>query len=158
MPDPASSAADDPAADAAADAAALPEALARRVAGVLDIALHRFLDISLLDPDDPSAGLVFAVEDAAANNVGVLHGGVVSALLDVSCYLALLPQLGEEENAVTHDMTVSLIRSVPRGARVEVVGSVVRRGRSLAFCRAEATVDGKVVAAGQVTKTLLRNG
>jgi acyl-coenzyme A thioesterase PaaI-like protein len=33
---------------------------------------------------------------------------------------------------------------------------VVRRGRSIAFLRAEATVDGTVVAAGQVTKTLVR--
>ncbi len=57
---------------------------------------------------------------------------------------------------MTHDVTASLMRTVPRGAQVQVRGLVVRRGRSVAFLRAEATVDGAVVAAGQVTKTLIR--
>ena len=136
--------------------AADPDLLAARVAGVLDIPLHRFLDVQLRDPEQPAAGLVVEVGEAARNNADVLHGGIVSALLDVACYLALLPELADDENAVTHDVTASLVRAVPRGARLEVVGTVVRRGRSLVFLRTEAMVDGKVVAYGQVTKSLLR--
>ena len=135
---------------------ASPELLAARVAGVLDIALHRFLGVALLDPDEPAAGIVFPAGDAALNNVGVLHGGVVTALLDVACYLALLPDLATGENAVTHDVSASLMRPVPRDSQVQVVATVVRRGRSIAFLRAEARVDGAVVAAGQVTKTIVR--
>jgi uncharacterized protein (TIGR00369 family) len=131
-------------------------AVRARVQGVLDIALHRFLRVTLLDPAEPARGIAFPVEEAALNNAGVLHGGIVTALLDVACYLTLLPDLGAEENAVTHDVTASLMRAVPRGARVQVRGSVVRRGRSIVFLRAEATVAGAVVAAGQVTKTLVR--
>jgi uncharacterized protein (TIGR00369 family) len=127
-----------------------------RVEGVLDIALHRFLGVALIDPAEPARGISFPVEDAALNNAGVLHGGIVTALLDVACYLALLPDLGPDENAVTHDVTASLMRPVPRGSQVQVRGSVVRRGRSIVFLRSEATVDGAVVAAGQVTKTLIR--
>lgn len=127
-----------------------------RVQGVLDIALHRFLGVALLDPADPARGITFPVGDAALNNAGVLHGGIVTALLDVACYLALLPDLMREENAVTHDVTASLMRAVPRGAQVQVRGSVVRRGRSIVFMRAEATVDAAMVAAGQVTKTVIR--
>lgn len=130
--------------------------MATRVAGVRDIALHRFLGVALLDPERPEAGIVFPVDEPVLNNVGVLHGGVVTALLDVASYLALLPDLAEDEHAVTHDVTASLVRAVPRGARVEVSGMVVRRGRSIAFLRAEARVDGEVVAAAQVTKSLLR--
>ena len=128
-----------------------------RVAGVLDIALHRFLGVELLDPARPEAGIAFSVDKASLNNTGVLHGGIVTALLDVACYLALLPDLAAAENAVTHDVSASLMRPVPRGARVHVTGSVVRRGRSIVFLRAEATVDGAVVAAGQVTKTMVRS-
>ncbi len=130
-------------------------AVRARVEGVLDIALHRFLGVALLDPSEPAQGISFPVEEVALNNAAVLHGGIVTALLDVACYLALLPELRGDENAVTHDVTASLIRAVPRGAQVQVRGSVVRRGRSIAFLRAEATVDGMVVAAGQVTKTLI---
>ncbi len=122
---------------------------------VLDIALHRFLGVRLVDPDDPSSGICFPVADGALNNVGVLHGGVVTALLDVASYLALLPALGEGEHAVTHDLSASLVRSVPAGAQVRVRGQVVKKGRSVAFLRAEATVDGEVVATAQVTKTVL---
>ena len=126
-----------------------------RVAAVLDIALHRFLGIELADPQRPAAGITLDVGEAALNNAGVLHGGIVTALLDVACYLALLEQLGPDENAVTHDLSVSLMRPVSRGSQVLLAGQVVRRGRSIAFLRAEATVDGAVVASGQVTKTLV---
>ena len=127
----------------------------RRVQGVLDIPLHRFLSVSLLDEDDPSAGIAFPVDTAAQNQVGLLHGGVVTTLLDVASYLALLPDLGDGEHAVTHDMSVQLLRPVPGGSRVEVRGTVLRRGRAVAFLRAEAVADGQVVAAAQVTKTLV---
>jgi uncharacterized protein (TIGR00369 family) len=134
-----------------------PPPLPPRVAGVLNIPLHRFLGITLRDPAHPAAGIVLDVEEPALNNAGVLHGGIVTALLDVACYLALLPELAPEENAVTHDVTASLMRAVPRGARLHLSASVIRRGRSIVFLRAEATVDGAVVAAGQVTKTLVRH-
>ena len=132
-----------------------PVLFAERVATILSIALHRFLDVALLDPAEPNVGIAFPVEDAAVNNLGLLHGGVVTALLDVACYLALLPGLGADEHAVTHDLAVSLIRAVPRGARVEVRGHVVRRGSRIVFLRAEATVEGTVVAVAQVTKSVV---
>ena len=135
----------------------MPSPLPPRIAAVLDIPLHRFLGVELLDPQMPAAGIAFSVGDAAVNNAEVLHGGIVTALLDVACYLALVPDLGPGENAVTHDVSASLMRSVPRDARVQVVGEVVRRGRSIVFLRAQATVDGTVVAAGQVTKTMVRS-
>ena len=78
--------------------------------------------------------------------------------MDVATFLALLPSLPDEEHAVTHDLTVSLIRPVTAGERVDLTGTVLRRGRSVAFMRAEATVDGEVVAAAQVTKSVVRAG
>ena len=129
---------------------------ATRVQAVLDIPLNRFLGMELRDPADPAAGVWFPVGRSAQNQAAVLHGGVVTTLLDTACYLALLPQLSDGEHAVTHDLTVSLIRPVAADARVDVVGSVLRRGRAVAFLRAEATVDGEVVAAAQVTKSVVR--
>ena len=134
----------------------MPDVDPARVQAVLDIPLHRFLGVELRDPDQPSAGIAFPVDTAAQNQVGVLHGGVVAALLDVASYLALARDLAEDEHAVTHDLSVQLLRPVSGGSRVEVAGTVLRRGRAVAFLRAEATVDGRVVAAAQVTKTLVR--
>ena len=130
-------------------------AQATRVRAILDIALHRFLGVQLLDPAHPSAGISFAVGEAAQNQAALLHGGVVTALLDVASYLALLPHLDDAEHAVTHDMSVSLLRPVGPDEIVAVVGEVLRRGRAVAFLRAEATVLGRTVAAAQVTKSIV---
>lgn len=129
---------------------------AARVQAVLDIPLHRFLGMQLRDPADPSSGIWFPVDEPAQNQAEVLHGGVVYTLLDVASFLALLPHLGEDEHAVTHDLSVSLLRPVAAGARVDVTGTVLRRGRAVAFMRAEATVEGVVVAAAQVTKSVVQ--
>ncbi len=133
----------------------MPADQAARAQAVLDIPVNRFFGMRLRDPADPAAGLWFAVGPAAQNQAAVLHGGVVTTLLDTACYLALLPYLGEHEHAVTHDLTVSLLRPVGADRRVDVVGSVLRRGRTVAFLRAEAVADGEVVAAAQVTKSVV---
>ena len=131
---------------------------AARVRGVLDIPLNRFLGMELRDPADPAAGVWFPVAPPAQNQAAVLHGGVVTTLLDTTCYLALLPHLSDDEHAVTHDLSVSLLRPVAAGKRVDMTATVLRRGRAVAFMRAEATVDGEVVAAAQVTKSVVRAG
>jgi uncharacterized protein (TIGR00369 family) len=135
-----------------------PRVSAARVQAVLDIPLHRFVGLELADPADPAAGIWFPVGPSAQNQVGLLHGGVVTALLDVAGYLALLPHLGDGEHAVTHDQSVSLLRPVSAGRRVEVRGTVLRRGRSVAFLRADATVDGVLVATALVTKSVVPAG
>ena len=129
--------------------------LATRVQAVLDIPLHRFLGMALRDPAEPSAGIWFPVAPPTQNQAALLHGGVVYTLMDVASFLALLPSLSDEEHAVTHDLTVSLLRPVSADARVDITGTVLRRGRAVAFMRAEATVDGQLVATGQVTKTVV---
>ncbi|MGY1736076.1 PaaI family thioesterase [Geodermatophilus sp. SYSU D00684] len=135
-----------------------PEVAAARVQAVLDIPLHRHLGMQLRDPADPTAGIWFPVGAAAQNQAALLHGGVVYTFLDVAAFLSLLPSLGDGEHAVTHDLTASLLRPVRAGARVDVTGSVLRRGRAVAFLRAEATVDGALVASAQVTKTIVPAG
>ncbi len=134
------------------------DVLAARVRGVLEVPLHRWLGLELADPADPRAGAVLPVGPESLNNAAVLHGGLVAALLDVTAYLRLLPELTADENAVTHDATSSLLRPVPGGARLHLRAELVRRGRTLAFLRSEATVDGRTVAFGQVTKSVVPAG
>lgn len=129
--------------------------LTARVRGVLDVPLHRSLGLELVDPKRPEAGVCLRVGRQALNNAGVLHGGILTALLDVASYLTLLPALTPSENAVTHDISASLMRSVVADSQLHVSASIVRRGRSLAFLRAEATVGGVAVAVGQITKSVL---
>ena len=88
-----------------------------RVPAILGIPFHQFLGMELRDADDPAAGIWFPVGPPTLNPVGLLHAGVVYSLLDVACFLALIRHLGDDEHAVTHDLTVSLLRPVsPRQA------------------------------------------
>ena len=135
-----------------------PEVLAARVQGVLDVPLHRWLGVSLADPADVGAGLVLPVGSSALGNADLMHGGIMTALLDVVAYLRLLPSLDDDVDAVTHGASVSLLRSVRGGSTVLLRADLLRCGQSLAFLRSEATVDGDVVAFGQVTKSLVRPG
>jgi uncharacterized protein (TIGR00369 family) len=129
-----------------------------RVPAILGIPFHEFLGMELRDADDPAAGIWFPVGPPTLNPVGLLHAGVIYSLMDVACFLALIRHLGDDEHAVTHDLTVSLLRPVSPGKRVDITGTVLRRGRQVAFMRADATVDGQVVAAAQVTKSVVRAG
>ena len=129
-----------------------------RVPAILGIPFHRFLGMELRDADDPAAGIWFPVGPPTLNPVGSLHAGVIYSLMDVACFLALIGHLGDDEHAVTHDLTVSLLRPVSPDKRVDITGTVLRRGRQVAFMRADATVDGQVVAAAQVTKSVVRAG
>lgn len=132
--------------------------LRERVETVLAIPLHRFLGLRLANPEDPAQGILLEVGDSAMNNAAVLHGGIFTALLDVACYLSVLPHLGAGENAVTHDLTASILKSVKAGSRLLTRGEVVKLGRTTVFTRADATVDGSVVAFGTVTKSRVAVG
>lgn len=126
-----------------------------RVTAVLDLPLHRFLGVSLIDPNDPAAGASFPVDGPAQGPGGWLHGGVVYALLDMTCYLALLPRLAADKIAVSHAVNISLMKGVPGGSTVQLTAEVMRLGRSLSFLRAEAHADGHLVAAATITKSII---
>jgi uncharacterized protein (TIGR00369 family) len=91
------------------------------------------------------------------NPSNVLHGGVVPMLMDVACYLAVLDELDAGTRAVTVNLNVSLLSSVPAGQTVRFSARVDRRGRSLIFASAVATHGERVVATGQVVKSVVRN-
>lgn len=129
----------------------------RAVEQVLALPLHRLLELHLVDPDDPAAGVALEVGEHSVNPAGVLHGGLVPLLLDVACFLAVLPRLPGGSTAVTVSTTASLLAPVARGATVHVRGEVTRLGRSLVYCTASAhDVDrDRVSATGQVVKAVV---
>lgn len=127
-----------------------------RISAVLnDVPLHRFLGVRLIDPSDPTAGTTFDVAEPTQGPGGWLHGGVVYALLDMTCYVTLLPQLPQDKIAVSNAVNISLMKGVPGGSTITLTAEVLRLGRTLAFLRAEAHSDGHLVAAATVTKSII---
>ena len=72
---------------------------------------------------------------AQTNNVGVMHGGLLCTLLDVAMGSAARCLIGHP--VMTLDIHVSFLS--PAMAPIRAEGRVVRAGRSVLFCEAEAT-------------------
>lgn len=138
------------------ETAQLPaEACARAVAKVLELPLHQFIGLELIEQQPGKAQARVVAGPNTLNNVGAVHGGIYYALLDAVAYLAVIPLLQSGENAVTHDIHVSVMRPVATGETIDLFGRVTRRGRTLIFAASEARVEGKLIAAAQVTKSVV---
>lgn len=124
-------------------------------ASVLEVPIHRALDVRFADPDDPTQGLLLPVRGLAVNPSRVLHGGLVPTLLDVAAYLTVIPHLQAGTNAVTHSTQASLARAVPEGATVHFRGHLDRIGRTLVFCGATAHHGDRLVATGTLVKSIV---
>lgn len=120
----------------------------------LDVPLLQFLGVSAVDDRDPAAGIELAQTPKALNAVDALHGGAIATVLDVAAYLALLPQLADDEEAVTHMVSLSYLARPNAETKLKATGEVLRRGRRLAFVTAALSCDGRLLATASVTKSI----
>lgn len=125
------------------------------VEAVLTLPLHHSLGLRLAVEGDPAGGVELTVGAATVNPSSVLHGGLVPLLLDVTSYLRLLPELGEDAHAVTVSSTASIIAAAREGEVVRATAQVDRLGRTHAFLSGRLCVGDKVVATGQVVKAVV---
>ena len=123
---------------------------------VMDHPLHRAMGVERIEAAGGRSRIEIDVGPGMVNAAGMFLGGNVYTICDMACYAALLSELPEGENAVTHDIHVSLMRGAKAGDRVVFSGRVIRRGRSIAFMEAEARVGEDVVARATVTKSILK--
>ncbi|MGD9945833.1 MAG: PaaI family thioesterase [Burkholderiaceae bacterium] len=93
------------------------------------------------------------------NSRGVVHGGLLTTMIDVAMAMAARSLSEEpqqrETNSVTIEMKVSFIRAGVGKLRAE--GRCVHKTASLLFCEADVLdEDGELVARGSGTFKLLR--
>jgi uncharacterized protein (TIGR00369 family) len=121
----------------------------------LGVPLLHFLGAELIDEADPAAGLTFVASDQTVNAVDYLHGGVISTVLDLAAWLAVVAELDDDEEAITHNLSVSYLTAVKGRAPLTATGTVVRRSKRLAFATAELRDDERLIATAQVTKSIV---
>lgn len=92
------------------------------------------------------------VDQGHANFVGLVHGGVTSALVDIAGGGAAMTLLAEGETLLTTDLTVRFLEAAPiTSGALEAEGRVTYRGgRKLVTEVAVRREDGAVVAMGTV--------
>ena len=84
----------------------------------------------------------------------VVHGGMVTTLLDTAMGGACANALGEGESFLTADLHVEFFRPARPGT-LRAEGRVVQRSRRVAFCAADLTdAEGALLASARCTQIL----
>ena len=75
--------------------------------------LHRQFGFTITSHGDGLCEAACTIDSAHLNFGGVVHGGVMYLLLDVTAYCAAVTILPADTNATTHDIHVSMMRPTP---------------------------------------------
>jgi uncharacterized protein (TIGR00369 family) len=114
------------------------------------------LGVEIAAQGDSYACIRLAVASSHAGTDGRAHGGVLTALLDTACALALWGARKEEARERAHasiEMSASFLSDVAVGDVIVAEGRVLRLGRQVAFAESEArrASDGQIVGRAAVT-------
>ncbi len=100
------------------------------------------------------ARLSIVLETRHTNPNGVMHGGVITTMMDSALGAALGALRGEEASRSPHatvEMNASFLAGARPGDRIVVEGRVLRLGKTIAFGEAEARRGDELIAKGRLT-------
>ncbi len=87
----------------------------------------------------------------------IVHGGMVSTLLDTAMGGACWSLIGEDESFLTADLRVEFMRSARPGT-LRAEGRVIQRNRRVAFCSADLYDEaGELLASSRCTQIIRRD-
>jgi uncharacterized protein (TIGR00369 family) len=102
--------------------------------------------------------VVFAAEpdERHYNPIGMVHGGLAATLIDSATGCAVHTTLPAGTAYTTTDVQVRFVRPITRDTgRIECVGEVVHRGRTLATAEARVTAGDRLLAHGTASLLIL---
>ncbi len=112
-------------------------------------AFNTYLGVRLERMADGEAVAVLDLGEHHLNARGVVHGGVVSALLDTALGSAVVSAIPNEAWCATTSLSVQYLEGA-RSGRLVAHGRVIRRGRRVAFAGGEIVDEGgRMVATAQ---------
>lgn len=94
--------------------------------------LVRLLGIEILEMGQGRVRLSMGVKEEHLNSLGTIHGGVIAALNDVACGIAVNTLLIPHATSVTLDLRVEFIRSISQGT-ITCEGGVSEKKTQVAF-------------------------
>ncbi|MCC0665346.1 PaaI family thioesterase [Clostridioides sp. ZZV14-6009] len=86
-------------------------------------------------------------KDSLTQQQGLLHGGVVTSLADVSCGYAALTTMPEDSEVLTVEFKINLIRPATSD-KIIATGRVIKAGRTLVITESTVTDESgdKIIA------------
>jgi uncharacterized protein (TIGR00369 family) len=119
---------------------------------------YRYLGMEVVEAGEGRSRLRLPVKEDLKNLYGILHGGVIAALLDSSSSIAVGTLLGPDEAAVTLDQRINYISNVRHGMLFGE-GKALHKGRFTGVGQAEIRdEEGNLVAAGMTTSFIIKRG
>ncbi|MDD3580852.1 MAG: PaaI family thioesterase [Desulfobacca sp.] len=109
-----------------------------------------FIGIEVPEPGEGYARFVLPFHPQLTNAVGLLQGGVITALADEAVAFALFSLVPDGELISTVELKINFLSPVRQGI-VEAVAWIVRRGQTISLGEVEVHNQGKLVAKGLFT-------
>jgi uncharacterized protein (TIGR00369 family) len=112
---------------------------------------QQLLGYRLAEWDADHAVLELTIEHKHCNRAGVIHGGVLSTLIDTACGFSATwcPHAGRVRRVVTLSLTTTFTGQARHGT-IRAVGRKKGGGSRIVFCAAEVLDgDGRLVAMGE---------
>lgn len=110
---------------------------------------HTYLGVEVSRMENGEAEARLDLQPHHCNKRGVVHGGVLSALLDTALGAAVIASIPKEWWCATTSLSVQFLEGV-RGGTLICTGRVLRRGKRVAFAGGEVRdASGKLVASAQ---------
>ena len=107
-----------------------------------------------VDQDKQSAKSTLTVAAEYQGWKGMVHGGIISALLDeVSAYAGMTVA----ETVVTAELTTRFHKSVPVEQEITVAAQVVKQARRVVMVEAKLTMQGEVLASAEAKMMVVRS-
>lgn len=126
-----------------------------KIEAIKNLPLHISLGVKEISSELGNGTINTIVTPASLNPAGFYHGGVMYLLLDACAYSGVLSALEPNEDAVTHDIHVSVLRPAKLNDSITYKSKLVKRGRSLCFIDVEATRNDKLIATARITKSII---
>jgi acyl-coenzyme A thioesterase PaaI-like protein len=112
--------------------------------------------LKLLEVRAGFARLCFTPRAEMLTPWNTLSGSVLNGVLEMPAFVALLTELEPGLLPVTNDFFLQHVRPLPGAVEYELVGTLLRKGKTMAWAEATALVDGKAVSYARITKSLVR--
>ena len=114
--------------------------------------INRHLGFRLVEAGSGSATVEMEARPEYAQEEGVVHGGILTALADTAAVYALLPDLPRDRTVTSIEFKVNFLRPAkPTGGVLQAKSRIVRRGRTIAVCDVEVHQNAVHVATGTFT-------
>ena len=108
------------------------------------------LGVAVKDHADGSVELTLEVDHSFDNEVGAVHGGFATFLLDGAMGRAAVRGLGDGETCATVQLSTQFI--APLAGVLRATGRITQRGKRIGFLEGECVdASGRVVARAQGT-------